>query len=269
MSHKKIQRLGRWLRKGLSMYTILILLIMIFIPIPIMMKYMLTGRNAYRGILEGCLSAVTGVALVFLVFWSMTGVTFFEVLTSSLNQIKAEDLNMGGYYAMGMKQLQPDAMQLALDNMKELTKLALPGTLIVFCLVIAYLNYGFLSWLIGKTGRKISALPPFRTFSLPKNIIIGALIIYLLSYISANMGIIDRDLMMFSLELLFTFVFSIQGLAVIFYFGHLKKIPRIILVVVSAIFVLTWLGQTFLFLLGMLDIILDIRKRFSQTNLKI
>jgi uncharacterized protein YybS (DUF2232 family) len=248
------------------MYTFLLLAIMIFIPIPIMMRYMLTGRNAYRGILEGSLSAVTGVALVFLVFWSMTGATFFEVLNSALSQIKVEDLNMSGYYAMGMKQLQPDAMQLALDNMKEMTKLALPGMLIVFCLIVAYLNYGFLSWLIGRTGRKISALPPFRTFSLPRNIIIGSMIIYLLSYISANMGIIDKNLMMFSLELLFTFVFSIQGLAVIFYFGYLKKIPRIVLVIVSAVFVLTWLGQTFLFLLGLIDIILDIRKRFPQTN---
>jgi uncharacterized protein YybS (DUF2232 family) len=255
--------------KGSQMYTILILLIMIFIPIPIMMKYMLTGRNAYRGILEGSLSAITGVALVFLVFWSMTGATFFDVLNSSLSQLKVEDLNMSGYYAMGMKQLQPDDMQLALESMKEMTKLAFPGTLIVFCLVVTYLNYGFLSWLIGKTGRKISALPPFRTFSLPKNIIIGALIIYALSYISVNMGIIDKNLMMFSLELLFTFVFSIQGLAVIFFFGYSKKIPRIVLVVISAVFVLTWLGQTFLFLLGLTDIILDIRKRFSQTNLKI
>lgn len=240
---------------------------MIFMPIPIMMRYMLTGRNAYRGILEGSLSAVTGVALVFLMFWSMTGATFFEVLNSALNQIKIEDLDMSGYYAMGMKQLQPDAMQLALDNMKEMTKLALPGMLIVFSLVVAYLNYGFLSWFIGRTGRKISALPPFRTFSLPRNIIIGSLIVYLLSYISANMGIIDKNLIMFSLELLFTFVFSIQGLAVIFYFGYSKKIPRIVLVVVSAVFVFTWLGQTFLFLLGLIDIILDIRKRFSQTNL--
>lgn len=251
------------------MYTILILLIMIFIPIPVMMKYMLTGRNAYRGILEGSLSAITGVAFVFLLFWSMTGATFFEVLNSVLDQITVEDMNLSSYYAMGMKQLQPDAMRLALDNIKEVTKLALPGTLIVFCMIIAYLNYGAISWIISKTGRKISILPPFRAFSLPKNIVIGSLIIYLLSYISINMGIIDKSLMMFNLELLFTFVFALQGMAVIFYFGYSKKIPKWILVIVSAIFFFTWLGQTFLFLLGLTDVVLDIRKRFSQTNLKI
>ena len=215
------------------------------------------------------MSAMTGVALVFLIFWSVTGATFFEVFNSALNQISVEDMKLGGYYMMGMKGLEQDAIQLALDNVKEMTKLAFPGTLIVFCMVIAYLNYAAISWVIHRSGRRISILPPFRAFSLPKNIIIGSLIIYLLSYITVNMGIIDKNLIMFNLELLFTFVFSIQGLAVIFYFGHSKKIPKIVLVMVSAIFIFTWLGQTFLFLLGLTDVVLDIRKRFSQTNLKI
>ncbi len=106
-----------------------------------------------------------------------------------------------------MKELEPDAMRLALDNVKETTKLALPGMIIVFCMVITYLNYAVISWVFRKSGRKISALPPFRAFSLPKNIIIGSLIIYLLSYFTVNMGIIDKSLIMFNLELLFTFVF--------------------------------------------------------------
>lgn len=241
---------------------------MIFIPIPVMMRYMLGGRNAYRGILEGSLSAITGVALIFLVFWAMTGVTFFEALTHSLNQINISDIKMGGYY-WNMTQLEPDAMERALDNMKEMTKLAVPGTLIIFCLVITYINYAVISWFIRKTGKKVSVLPPLRAFSLPKNIVIGSLLIYLLSYITVNMGIIDKSLMMFNLELLFTFVFSIQGLAVIFYFGYIKKIPKFVLILISAIFVFTWLGQTFLFLLGLSEIVLNIRKRISQTNFKI
>jgi len=248
------------------MYSLIILLIIIFIPIPVMMKNMLSGRNAYRGILEGSMSAVTGVALVFLMFWSLTGVTFFEVLNSALNQININDMNLSSYYMMGINDLEPEAMELALDKIKEITKLAFPGTLIVFCLVIAYLNYAAISWMIKKSGRKISGLPPFRSFSLPKNIVIGALIVYLLSYITANMGIIDKDLIMFNLELLFTFIVSIQGLAVLFYFGQTKQIPKIVLYVISAVFLFTWLGQTFLFLLGLTDLVLDLRKRFSRTK---
>lgn len=73
--------------------------------------------------------------------------------------------------------------------------------------------------------------------------------------------------MMYSLELLFTFIFSIQGLAVIFFFGYSKKIPKPVVLIVSGIFIFTWLGQTFLFLLGLTDLVLEIRKRYTQTNL--
>lgn len=250
------------------MYTLLILTSMILIPIPVMMKSMLAGRNAYRGILAGSLSAMTGVALVFFTFWSVTGVTFFEVFNASLDRVGVENAGPAGYFMTQMK-LQPDAMEIALENMREMTKLAVPGMLIILCLVTSYLNYAAISRVVRKTGKNISELPPFRTFSLPRNVVIGSMIIYGLSYIAVTMGIIGKDLMMFNLELLFTFVFSIQGLAVVFCFGYIKKIPKFIVVFVSAIFYLTWFGQTFLFLLGLIDVILDIRKRFPQTNLKI
>jgi len=239
---------------------------MIVIPIPVMMKYMLTGRSAYRGVLEGSMTAMTGVAVVFLVFWLMTGVTIFHVLNSALNQISVEDMNLSGYM-VGMKQLEPDTMKLALEQMKEMMKLAVPGTIIVISLIIAYLNYSLISWALGKTGKKISKLPPFRVFSLPKNFILGALLIYVLSYIAVSLGIIGKELIMFNLELVFTFLFSVQGLAVVFYFGYLKKIPQIITLIVAGIFFFTWLGQSFLFLLGLTDLVFDIRKRFYRTKL--
>lgn len=251
------------------MYTMLILLSIIVIPIPVMMKYMLAGRNAYQGVLEGSLSGLTGVTLVFLMFWLINGVTFFEVLNSALNQIGVEDMNFtGGYAMLGLKDLEPDALKLALDNMKEMTKLAVPGIIIVISMVIAYMNYTVISWFVSKSGRKISMLPPFRLFSLPKSIVLGTLLIYILSYVTSNMGIIDKNMIMFNLELLFTFIFAIQGVAVVFYFGFIKKIPKLLLIIVSGFCLITWIGQAFLFLLGLADVVLGVRKRFSQTNLK-
>lgn len=251
------------------MYTLLILLIIFFIPIPVMMKHMLAGRNAYRGILEGSLTAVTGVTVIFIVFWAMTGATFFEVLNSMLSQISLKDMASSGYYMIGMKDLEPAKMQTVFEHVKDIMKLAVPGILIVFSMIVAYLNYATLSWFVGKTGRKIVSLPPFRMFSLPKSIVFGSLLIYVLAYLTILSGIIDKSLIMFNLEMLFTFIFSVQGLAVVFFFGYWKKIPKFVILIVSAIFVFTWLGETFLFMLGLTDIILDIRKRFYQTNLKV
>lgn len=246
------------------MLTLIILLVMILVPVPAMLRCMLSGRNAYRGILEGTLSAITGVVLVFLMYWSISGATIFDAIDSSLSRVSIGDMNMGAYSVLGAEPPEPEAMQRMLDNMKETAKLAVPGLLITFCMIISYVNYAAISWAIAKSGRKISALPPFRLFSLPKNAVIGSLIIYVLSYLTVSAGIIDGSLMMYNLEMLFTFVFSIQGLAVVFYFGHLKRIPKIIVAVASGILFLTWFGQTFLFFLGLADVVLDIRKRISK-----
>jgi len=247
------------------MYTLITLLIMIVMPIPVMMRYMLTGRNAYRGILEGSMSAITGVSLLFLAFWSMTGLSYLQALKNAMNQVNFENMQIPSYYALGIKELEPASMQLAMDRMKEITTLAVPGIIIVFCIIIAYLNYAVISRVISKVGKKkVSLLPPFRTFSLPKNIVLGSLLIYVLSYITVSMGIITRDLIMFNLEMLFTFIFSIQGLAAVFYFGYRKRVPKVVLLLFSVIFFTTWIGQTFLFLLGLTDLVFDLRKRFSK-----
>lgn len=247
------------------MYTLITLLIMIVMPIPVMMRYMLTGRNAYRGILEGSMSAITGVSLLFLAFWSMTGLSYLQALKNAMNQVNFENMQLPSYYAMGIKELEPASMQLAIDKMKEITTLAVPGIIIIFCIIFAYLNYVVISRVLSKISKKkVSLLPPFRAFSLPKNIVLGSLLIYVLSYITISMGIITEDLIMFNLEMLFTFIFSIQGLAAVFYFGYRKRVPKIVLLLFSVIFFTTWIGQTFLFLLGLTDLVFDLRKRFSK-----
>jgi uncharacterized protein YybS (DUF2232 family) len=234
-------------------------------PIPVMMRYMLTGRNAYRGILEGSMSAITGVSLLFLAFWSMTGLSYLQALKNAMKQVNFENMQLPSYYAMGIKELEPASMQLAMDKMKEITALAVPGIIIIFCIIFAYLNYAVISRVLSKIGKKkVSLLPPFRAFTLPKNIVLGSLLIYLLSYITISMGIITEDLIMFNLEMLFTFIFSIQGLAAVFYFGYRKRVPKVVLLLFSVIFFTTWIGQTFLFLLGLTDLVFDLRKRFSK-----
>ncbi len=230
---------------------------------------MLSGRSAYRGVLEGSISAVTGVAFVFLLFWALTGVTFFHVMTTALDRISAADMTQMSSYMMGLDKISPTHLQATAEQMKEVTKLAVPGTLIVFSMVIAYFNYLVISWILIKTGKKIVALPPFRFFALPKSAVVGFLVIYGLAYLTVSLGIIDKHLLMFNLEMIFSFVISVQGLAVVFFVGHRKRIPKVVLWIIVAIFVVTILGETMLFFIGLIDIILDIRKRFYQTNLKI
>lgn len=251
------------------MYSLLLILIIIFIPIPIMVKMMLTGHSAYRGVFQGTVTAVTGVTMLLLLVWAISGISLLEAMNQALNTISVENMTMTkSYEAFGLKNMDPDQLQDAFDQMKNVMKMAVPGALIVMISVLTYLNYGVLSMILRRFSGRVSVLPPFRNFTLPKSIILGSIMIYGLSYLVVKMGIINGDLMMLTVQIVFTFIFSAQGLAALFYIGYKRRAPKIIMLIIAVIFVFTWFGQTFLFLLGLLDIVLDIRKRFSQTSLK-
>jgi hypothetical protein len=60
------------------MLILIIFLLMIIIPVPVMLRHMLNGGMRTGGLLEGFLSAMTVAAAFFLIYWSLTGVTFFD-----------------------------------------------------------------------------------------------------------------------------------------------------------------------------------------------
>jgi len=251
------------------LYSFLIIVIIIFIPIPIMTRYMLAGRSAYQGVFQGTVTAVTGIALLLLLSWALTGISVFDAMNQILNNVSVDSIGLAkNYESLGLRGMSLEEMQASMDQMKEITKLSVPGTLIIIASVLAYVNYGILSRILRKFNGRVSVLPPFRAFTLPKSIIIGSIMIYGLSFIVINMGIINRELMMLTVQIVFTFIFSVQGLAVIFFFWYIKRFFKVILIVLSAVLIFTWFGQTILFMLGLLDVVLDLRKRFSQTILK-
>ena len=251
------------------MYSLLILFIIIILPIPIMTKRMLAGQNAYRGVFQGTVTAVTGVTFILILSWVLTGISVFEAMNQVLNHISTDSMSLTKSYEMfGLNKLKPEELQNALEQMKEMMRLAIPGTMIVLISIVTYLNYSILSRIMRRFNERVSLLPPFRNFSFPRTIIFGSIIIYGLSYLTIKTGIIDKGLMMLTVQIVFTFLFSVQGLASFYYIGYIKNVPKIILVVIAVILIVTWFGQTFLFLLGLLDIVMNLRKRFSQTSLK-
>ena len=244
------------------MYALLILLIIILIPIPIMSKYMLGRQSAYQGVFEGIISAIIGVTMVFMFSQVMTGITIFDRFDAILINVNAADMNMPGMYKMlGLNKLNASELQTAMDNMKEIMKLSIPGTIIIWSSIFAYFNYKIVSWLLHKSGKEVSMLPPFRNFSLPKSVMLGSVLIFVFSYFAANMGIIDKSLIMFNIQMVFSFIYFVQGLAVLFYSGNMKRVPKVILIIIAAAIISTAIGKTALFILGLTDVAFDIRKR--------
>jgi len=126
------------------MYTPIVLLIIIFIPIPIMARYMIAGRNPYRGVLEGIMSAVVGVTMVFLFSQAFTEVSVFERIDLLLSSVSAADLYRTNMPQMfGLDKLRVEELQVAMDYSREIMKLSLPGVLIILSSIRAYVNQKF------------------------------------------------------------------------------------------------------------------------------
>jgi len=224
---------------------------------------MLERKSCYRGLFEGILSAVIIVTIAFMFSQIVTGVTIFERFNTILNNINMKEIYTPGMYELfGLNDLDASELETAMNNIKEVMKVSLLGSIIIWTSIAAYFNFKLVSWLFRKTGKEVSKLPPFKEFNLPKSAMLGSILIYFLSYLAANMGIIDKNLIMYSIQMLFSFIFSIQGLAVLFFYGSMKRIPKIVVIIIAAILISTEIGKTVLFFIGLTDVAFDLRKRF-------
>lgn len=236
-------------------------------PIPVMIRHMMTGRNSYRGVLEGIFCAVIGIFVLFALSSADTGLQPFDMITADLDKVTLTDMALVEKYQsfgslFGGQTLNPEQFQ----EVKILMARGVPGSMILFACLIAYLNYRWISWVLRQSSKKIGTLPPFWMFSLPRSAMLGSLLIYLLALMVSSMGIVDENILMYTFQVLFLFAFSLQGLAVISFYGTLKKMPKIIIMVFCSIFILTAPGHTFLFLLGLSDLSFDLRRRISRAR---
>lgn len=106
--------------------------------------------------------------------------------------------------------------------------------------------------------------PPFRYFSLPRNIVWGFLIIYILAYGASYFDLVDKTVLMTNIVYIFQFVFAIQGMAVVVYYFKNKHTPKLIQMIVYVILLLTNIGGMGLFFIGMIDLFINLRRMIPE-----
>lgn len=248
------------------MYTLLILSIMIFMPLPIMSKYMIAKKNPYRAVLQGILYSLVGIALVFIMVKIQTGSGIADLFHASFKQaLEAQDPSTL-LKAFGIENVSEKELIESMDNIAKLMEMMIPANLIVWSSIFAYVDYKIISRALVKNGIMVSVLPPLRELALPKNSLLGAIIICVLAYLSANIGIIDETTIMLNIQLVLNFVFAVQGLAVALYYAYVRRMPKFMVIIMCVFLLMFSFGRTLLFILGLTEIVLNLRKRFPQKH---
>lgn len=246
------------------MYTLIIFSLLVFLPLPVMAS---TGRKSgsgYRAIFEGVMSVAMAMLLMFCIA-AASGHPIGKLIAGDLHIFaEAAAQNEMLVNMLGMEDASASERVAALTSVYTYTINALPAVVLVWCTVLSYFEYRIVSKLSRKMKNPLPMLTPFHEFTLPKTALWGWVLIYLMTLIAVVLDIAGSNVLEANIQVLFQFVFQIQGMAVIFYFCHQKKLPVIVPVLLCALFYPTAIGQLMLSLLGFLDLGFGLRKAITK-----
>lgn len=233
------------------MYTTLVLLSVILMPLPAVLGGLRRGTAPYTAVMDGTLSASVA-SLVFFIAAALSGNSLGVELQSALD---------AGLAAMaGSLGDQMDLYKAALDLFVTL----FPSSIVIGGAMAAYLEYQLLSRVVRRVDGATLRMPPLREFSWPRQGIYGWMLLFLLAYLAKAGGFPAGEGLLLNIENIFQSAFALQGTACLLMVLIMRRVPRGL---AAGLAVAAWIfpyGKMALFLLGLADILFGIRMRISQ-----
>lgn len=242
------------------MYLTLALAAALLLPVPIIINRIMKRISPYRVVLEGAFTGVIGVLLI-MILAAVSGQSIFDQIQGDISYITktlAADSDIRSALGAGMTQ---EELSTSLGAIYEQAAKLIPSTMTIFALIGSYVEYIILDRIIKPEGQAAIRMAPFRNFDLPKSIIAGWLIIFILSWLCTKIEGMPGELLYVNINTIFDFIFCLQGMSVIFMFCYKRKAPKAIAVIIILLFYFTGLGKIALMILGFADIIFRIKER--------
>jgi uncharacterized protein YybS (DUF2232 family) len=211
--------------------------------------------NKFEPIYMGTIAVVISIIIFYLVSNLVLGTNvledFMNIIRENMNS-QVEILQTAGL-SLGESMRVEDFIDL-ISNM-------LPTILFLNGMIVAFVIYSLEVFILKRI--RISSLekPKFVDFYLPGNAITTSFMLYMLVLLIDIMGIkLHTDLIMMNLQLVFSFMFMIQGISVFIYYVKKwfeKNESRKIFISGIILCIFGFMGISFV---GMLDSIIDFRK---------
>lgn len=244
------------------MYLSLMLLAAVILPVPVLISSMMKRVTPFRAVMEGILAGAAGAVLI-MILAAASGNNIFDLFQENIRYMAealAGDSNME--VLLGTDTTQEERVKM-LTRVYGQASALLPSSICIIAAVASYIEYIILSRFVKADGVKAIPMTRFRDFELPKNIVLGWLVLFALSWIITKTGIMPNDLVYVNINAIFDFAFSLQGMSIIFLFCFKKRIPKAIAVIIIIFFMFTGFGQTILMLMGFFDVLFRLKDRIK------
>lgn len=245
------------------MYSSLMMLVAVIVPIPMIIKSMAQKVTPFRAVLNGLLTGVVG-ALLIMVIADLSGSNVFDELLKQVDamaEVLVRDPNISAMLGEDMTEAQKIT---AITGVYSQSIKMLPAVVFIISAISAYIEYIIISKIYKPGGIAAIPMTKMRELNLPRNIAMVWLGLYLLSLLITSTGIVENDILFLNINYIFNFAFCLQGLSLIFMFCYSKKLPNILAVMVAIVAYATSLGQTILMIAGFTDIIFGIKQRIKR-----
>ena len=148
--------------------------------------------------------------------------------------------------------------QKLMDNVLYLMKLIMPALILVMAMFYSAANLVLSHQILKRLHIDRVPLGTFDQFKYPKHLAYGSLGMMLLAYLLGSFNIVDMQLITANFAYLFTAIFSVQGMSLIYYWMKKKtgKASGFVLILLLGIFGMF----QYIAFLGFFDVLMDFRK---------
>ncbi len=219
-------------------------------------------RPPYQVLGGGILMALVSTVIMIGITQLATGIPMAEAMksifaeSSEIQQSMLDVLKTDAETARNMQEMMSKASEQAI--------LLIPGVIIIWSIVSTFINYWLATLILRKLRTYIPPLPPFREFSLPKSVLLGTVIIYVLSIAATAMKLVDENVLMTNVQMLMIYTFAAQGLSVAVWFMHRRSFSKVVSAIVIIFAIANSFGVTVLFALGVTESAFRVRARVGE-----
>lgn len=228
--------------------------IALFFMVPaIVMGYMYKKQLPAHVVIFGTMMAIIAEILLSLTIASIAG----------MNLLAEAELIMRESLGMMTEVMGPQFDQAYIDGLIFTMTQMIPTYMIMFAVYYTIVTHWLGRIVLKRAGYELPGLPPVRTWRLPRSIVwlyVGLMVFNLLFNTTESSLL---TMILFNLTPILTFAFCVQGVSFLFYVVHVKGWNKALPVIgiIGSLFY-----PTLVSLLGVFDIILDLRNRIQGNN---
>lgn len=214
-----------------------------------------------RTIVLGYLVSLVAIVLLLQFYGLLTGVNFIDNFAQLTGDFLEQYADI--FRESGMEQSLIDKTMEQTENILTRMLELFPMMLLITPMIITIMNMFLSERFLKRLGYEVKKILPFWNWTLPNHASFGLLGMVLIVALGQYLGIAKFDMVYLNLITLIFFVFFIQGLAVVAYYFHQKKVSKAFWIIGFLLIQIMPLLTTFVQFLGLFDILFHFRDRIQ------